>query len=58
MVEQVDIIKTDLDPTKGHEQAGYRPAIVISPALFTKEIFEKISNLIKASVDLENDYCE
>ncbi|MCL2086438.1 MAG: type II toxin-antitoxin system PemK/MazF family toxin [Oscillospiraceae bacterium] len=34
MVKQGDIIKTDLDPTKGHEQAGYRPALVISPPLF------------------------
>jgi mRNA interferase MazF len=36
VVKQGEIIKTDLDPTKGHEQAGYRPALVVSPALFTK----------------------
>lgn len=27
--EQGDIVKISLDPTKGHEQAGYRPAVVI-----------------------------
>ncbi|QIH78547.1 hypothetical protein GTN30_07650 [Macrococcoides canis] len=30
MVEQGTIIKLDLNPTKGKEQAGYRPALVIS----------------------------
>ena len=30
MVIQGDIIKINLDPTKGHEQSGYRPVIVIS----------------------------
>ncbi len=37
MVEQGDIIKVNLNPTKGHEQAGYRPAIVISNNLFNKK---------------------
>lgn len=32
MVKQGDIIKIDLDPTKGYEQAGYRPVIVINNA--------------------------
>ncbi len=27
---QGDIIKLDLNPVKGHEQAGYRPALVVS----------------------------
>ncbi|MCL2152779.1 MAG: type II toxin-antitoxin system PemK/MazF family toxin [Oscillospiraceae bacterium] len=27
---QGDIIKFDFDPTFGHEQAGYRPSVVIS----------------------------
>jgi len=26
-----DIVYLDFDPTKGHEQRGYRPAFVISP---------------------------
>jgi mRNA interferase MazF len=30
MVKQGDIIKIDFDPQVGHEQAGYRPAVVIS----------------------------
>jgi mRNA interferase MazF len=31
-----DLIWTDFDPTKGREQAGRRPALVISPAAFTE----------------------
>jgi len=30
MVKQGDIIKISLDPTKGHEQSGFRPVIVIN----------------------------
>lgn len=30
MVKQGDIIKVNFDPIKGHEQAGYRHALVIS----------------------------
>ena len=30
MVKQGDIIKLDLSPTSGHEQSGYRPAVVVS----------------------------
>jgi mRNA interferase MazF len=30
MVKQGDIIKLDLSPTTGHEQSGYRPAVVVS----------------------------
>jgi mRNA interferase MazF len=29
-IKQGDIIKLSLSPTKGHEQAGYRPAVVVS----------------------------
>ena len=36
MVKQGDIIKLDLDLTKGHEQAGYRPALVVSNASFSR----------------------
>jgi len=28
--KQGDIIKLDLNPIKGHEQSGYRPALVVS----------------------------
>ena len=31
-----DLIWTDFDPTKGREQAGRRPALVVSPAVFTE----------------------
>jgi len=36
MIKQGDIIKISLDPTKGHEQAGYRPALVISNTSFSR----------------------
>ena len=32
--KQKDIILIDLNPTKGHEQKGYRPGIVISNNVF------------------------
>jgi mRNA interferase MazF len=32
MLKQGAIIKTNLDPTLGHEQAGYRPVVVINNA--------------------------
>ena len=31
-----DLIWTDFDPTKGREQAGRRPALVVSSAAFTE----------------------
>ena len=34
--KQGDIIKLNLNPTKGHEQAGYRPVVVISNASFSR----------------------
>ncbi len=37
MVKQGDIIKINLDPNVGHEQAGYRPAVVISNNFFNKK---------------------
>ena len=41
MVKQGQIIKVNLNPTKGHEQAGYRPAVVIS-----NNSYNKITRLI------------
>lgn len=32
-----DIIKVDMSPAKGHEQQGYRPAIVVSEETVHKE---------------------
>jgi mRNA interferase MazF len=34
MVSQGDIIKVNLNPQQGHEQAGYRPAVVVSNDFF------------------------
>ena len=34
MVKQGDIIKLDFNPQSGHEQSGYRPAVVISNYFF------------------------
>ncbi len=34
--KQKDIVLLDFTPTKGHEQKGYRPAIVISNDTFNK----------------------
>jgi len=34
---QGDIIKFNFDPTLGHEQAGYRPAVVISRRMFNEK---------------------
>ena len=36
MVKQGDIIKVSFDPNSGHEQAGYRPALVVSNDEFIK----------------------
>lgn len=37
MVKQGDIIKMDFNPQSGHEQAGYRPAVVISNNFFNEK---------------------
>ena len=36
-MKQGDIIFVDFDPTKGREQAGYRPAVVISQTAFNQK---------------------
>ncbi len=36
MVSQGDIIKVNLNPQRGHEQAGYRPALIVSNDTFNK----------------------
>ncbi len=33
---QGDIVWLDFNPTKGHEQKGHRPALVVSPKSFNK----------------------
>ena len=37
MVKQGDIIKVNFNPQVGHEQAGYRPALVISNNIFNQK---------------------
>lgn len=37
MVKQGTIIKVNFNPQAGHEQAGYRPAVVISNNVFNKK---------------------
>lgn len=37
MVKQGTIIKINFNPQAGHEQAGYRPAIVISNNIFNEK---------------------
>jgi len=34
--EQGQLLKLDLDPTLGHEQKGYRPALVASSTIFNR----------------------
>lgn len=34
-----DIVYLDFDPTKGHEQQGYRPAFVISPRRYNEKSY-------------------
>lgn len=41
MVKQGNIIKINFNPQKGHEQAGYRPALVVS-----NNTFNKVANLV------------
>ena len=34
--ERGDLVKMSFDPQSGHEQAGWRPTLVISPALYNR----------------------
>lgn len=36
MVKQGNIIKVNFNPQMGHEQAGYRPALVVSNSVFNQ----------------------
>lgn len=40
-LKQGDIIKLNFNPQAGHEQAGYRPALVVS-----NEVFHQKTNLV------------
>lgn len=37
MVKQGDIVKLNFNPQAGHEQAGYRPALVVSNNFFNEK---------------------
>ena len=37
MIKQGDILTLSLDPTKGHEQKGYRPVVVISNEIYNRK---------------------
>lgn len=50
MVGQGDIIKINLNPVSGHEQAGYRPALVIS-----NDTFNRNTNLVIVAPITSND---
>ena len=41
MVKQGDIIKINFNPQIGHEQAGYRPAVIVS-----NDTFNRVTNLV------------
>lgn len=41
MVKQGEIIKVSFNPQSGHEQAGYRPAVVVS-----NDVFNSRTNLV------------
>lgn len=36
--ERGDLVWCDFDPTRGHEQARQRPALVLSPKLFNQKV--------------------
>ncbi len=48
--DKAHIIKINFDPQTGHEQAGWRPALVLSPAAYNKiglAIVVPITNQVK-----------
>ncbi len=48
--DKTHIIKINFDPQAGHEQAGWRPALVLSPAAYNKiglAIVVPITNQVK-----------
>ena len=49
--DQGDIVALTFDPQAGHEQAGRRPAVVLSPAIYNARsglaVFAPITNQIK-----------
>lgn len=52
MVSQGTIIKVNFNPQSGHEQAGYRPAVVVSNDIF----IEKTNLTIVCPITNTNNY--
>ena len=48
MVKQGDIVKVNFNPQAGHEQAGYRSALVISNDFFNEKTSMTMCEHIKA----------
>src|SRR5262245_5810834 len=48
--EQGDIVWLEFDPQAGHEQAGLRPALVISPSIYNRAVGLAILCLITSKV--------
>lgn len=51
MPESGDIIFIDINPTVGHEQGGYRPAVVISNNIFNK--YTKMAMILPITTNLK-----
>lgn len=52
MVKQGDIIKINFNPQKGHEQSGYRPAVVVEK--IPSDILEQIINVVFSEIEQIN----
>lgn len=52
-LKQGDIIKADLNPTLGHEQAGYRPLLVVSND-YTNKVVRDIIKVLPITSTLRN----
>ena len=50
-INQFDIIVIDLNGAKGHEQKGYRPALVVSGNRFNKYVKGKVEVLAISNTD-------
>jgi mRNA-degrading endonuclease toxin of MazEF toxin-antitoxin module len=53
--ERGDIVLTDFNPQKGKEQAGYRPAFIVSPFAYNKMASLPQALASKASEELVNE---
>ena len=56
MVKQGTIIKINFNPQSGHEQAGYRPAVVISNDIFNEKARDLALSFVDFRLDKEPKY--